>query len=97
MFKIVDENEQKLQEPDPTGDREQGCYTTAKKANDGTLFDVHALNSYCQGELGLALVPEGENDEDENDSWQLQSIKRNQSYKKDKSVPGFISLDNVSM
>ena len=43
------------------------------------------MGNFCLAKLGLALVREGENEADENDSWSLESVKQNQSANPDKS------------
>ena len=46
---------------------------------DRRLAGVHALNIYCLDQLGLAAVPEGLGESEENDSWNQQSLKNNDS------------------
>ena len=80
----MNHNEPKIPELGAIENDEQGSepgQINAKKANGGQLYDQHIMNEYCKAQVGLASVPEGFKSEDENDSWQLQSIKSNQSRK----------------
>ena len=80
----MNHNEPKILELGAIENDEQGCepgQMNTEKANGGQIYDQQILNDYCKEQVGLASVPEGFRSEDENDSWQLQSIKSNQSRK----------------